>query len=172
MGMLGEFVRALAIAGTLVGALAFLLAWWGLRQGYFHDTDSVEGLGKELTALSKKKGKERVRSNPVHEKWMKFGGGFYGVVALLTYIRVEASEVLELFGGLADLVLRFDLGIIISFLVDSFKNFITAIAWPAYWISQLHSSQPWLWFLAAYAGYWGGVQLAQRLRSRQVKDEL
>ena len=33
-----------------------------------------------------------VRIDPVHNKWLAFGGGFYGIVGLLTYAVVEFGE--------------------------------------------------------------------------------
>jgi hypothetical protein len=37
-----------------------------------------------------------------------------------------------------------------------------AIAWPGYWLSSIDSQYVWLWFVAAYAGYWAGARLALR----------
>jgi len=170
MGMLGEFARALAMAGPVVFLFSFVLAWWGLQRGMFSESGGVEALDRDLKAMGKLKGDARPRGNPVHEKWLQFGGGFYGVVGLITYSWVEAGEIMELLGSLRTLVLQFDISILVNFFVDSFKNFITAIAWPAYWMSRLASSQPWLWFIAAYAGYWAGVRVAQTVFARRSHD--
>lgn len=172
MGMLTEFARALVMAGPVVFLFSFGLAWWGLRRGMFSETGGVDALDREIKAMGKLKGDERPRSNLVHEKWLKFGGGFYGVVGLITYAWVEAGEIMDLLAGLRALVLQFDLGVLVNFFVDSFKNFITAIAWPAYWLSRVASSQPWLWFIAAYAGYWAGVRVAQAVFTRRSQDDL
>jgi hypothetical protein len=58
------------------------------------------------------------------------------------------------------LISRFGLQTLVDLLVNALSNFVVAIAWPVYWLSELHSSNIWLWFVAAYAGYWGGARLA------------
>ena len=55
---------------------------------------------------------------------------------------------------------------LIGLLVEALRNFILAIAWPAYWLSSIHTGHAWLWFLAAYAGYWAGARLALRRFAR------
>jgi hypothetical protein len=39
-------------------------------------------------------------------------------------------------------------------------NFVTALAWPGYWMSEVGASAIWIWFLAAYGGYWLGARAA------------
>jgi hypothetical protein len=63
------------------------------------------------------------------------------------------------------LISRFGLDMLVELLVNALRNFVVAIAWPAYWLSDIHSDYIWLWFAVAYAAYWGGARLAlQRFR--------
>ena len=100
----------------------------------------------------------------LHGKWMKFGGGFYGVVAFYTYILVELPEVRDFFVSLARMFEHGLVSLVIQFFIESLKNFIAAIAWPAYWLSRIQHDQ-WLWILGAYAGYWIGSKAAFRFSS-------
>ena len=59
------------------------------------------------------------RSDPLHNKWMSFGGGFYGVVALLTWMVAEWSDVVALLGRLDDLVLRLQVDVLVQLFVNS-----------------------------------------------------
>lgn len=103
-------------------------------------------------------------------KWVEFGGGFYGLVAVLTYIIVEAQEVIELFsseGGIMEAISNIGIGTLINFFIESLMNFITAITWPVYWMGE-GQAEFWQWFLAAYAGYFVGQSMAKN----QIENRL
>jgi len=109
------------------------------------------------------------KMNPVHDKWLSFGGGFYGVVALLTYAVIELIEIrdwLYNFSGLLDFFRNISFGMLVQLLINSLMNFIWAIVWPVYWLDNINSHYPWVWLIAAYAGYWAGSRLAFRLKSK------
>ena len=62
--------------------------------------------------------------------------------------------------GLSSLISDITPNLFIGFFVDSIKNFIVAIAWPVYWMSDIHSDYIWIWFVVAYMSYWGGSRYA------------
>ncbi|MCW8869519.1 MAG: hypothetical protein OQK49_02345 [Proteobacteria bacterium] len=95
-------------------------------------------------------------------KWLAFGGGFYGLVAVLTYIIVEAQEIIDLFDmpGEGDVFSGISIGMLINFFIDSLMNFITAISWPVFWMNT-GNAPFWKWFLAAYIGYLVGKTLVK-----------
>ena len=131
----------------------------------------MKALQAELKQLGKNKKERKKAGDPLHNKWMKFGGGFYGVVAMLTLIVVEWSDIKQ-FGlnGFQEVMDNIGIGLLIDLLVQSFTNFIVAISWPVYWMDEIESAQIWLWFLAAYAGYTGGAHLA-RYQAQVRKEE-
>jgi hypothetical protein len=120
--MIAEIFRAALFAGLPVGVVSYLLFWWALRSEYLERTTNLKHFAKEVSRLSKmhsknkkknrndKKGKESeaggVKMNPVHNKWIKFGGGFYGVVALMTFVIVETGEIASFFGQFSENVGR------------------------------------------------------------------
>jgi hypothetical protein len=113
--------------------------------------------------MSKERKKDKTKYNPVHKKWFVFGGGFYGAVALMTYVLVEWYEFVDFIrglGGLGDLLSRLGINLIINIFVEALTNFIVAISWPVYWMSEIETNRIWLWCIAAYGGYYAGSALA------------
>ena len=100
-------------------------------------------------------------------------GGFYGVVGLLTYAVVELAEIRDFFTqfeSIGALIAGISIESLIGLFIGALMNFIVAIAWPAYWISDIRSDYIWIWFLAAYAGYWAGTRLALKQANGQGAD--
>lgn len=169
--LLKDLFWASLMLGLPMVVLTFCMVWWALHRGIVESKDCVDDLRKEIDAFGKQrkkqKEKDRDRINPVHGKWFSFGGGFYGLAALYTYLLVEMDEIVDFVTGLPDLVLRLDIGLLIQFFINSLMNFITAITWPVYWMREAESGHFWLWLLVAYAAYWLGLRLAQHMAVRQ-----
>ena len=158
------FFQALLKAALPVAALTFLLFYWSFKTGRLTGAGGKKGLEAELKALQAGEKKGEKTKNPVHNKWMEFGGGFYGVIALFTFIIIEALEVWDFaanFAGVSQTLQSLGIELVIGFFVESIMNFIAAIAWPAYWIAEIDTGHIWLWFLLAYGGYWAGMKLAR-----------
>ena len=174
-------------------AATYVLVWWALKQNYFEDATSLKELVKsakrhsEAKKLQKKEQKKQKKAlsksssedteildtestaantrelNPVHNKWLTFGGGFYGLMALLTYTLIELGEIRDFFSnfsGLIDFLTGISVGLLIDFLVNSIMNLVAAVTWPFYWLSNISSDNPWVWFVVAYLGYWIGAKYA------------
>jgi hypothetical protein len=112
--------------------------------------------------------------NPVHGKWMKFGGGFYGIVALYTYGLVEWKEVSQFiasFGGFSEFINNLSIQVLIRMFIEGLKNFITAISWPVYWMGDFGPQRMWIWMAIAYAAYWLGMKAAQRHVTLKIPSE-
>jgi len=193
--MLQDLFRAILTAGIPVGIATYLLVWWALRRGYIGPAATVRDveqrfkrLTKAQSAARKEQKKRRKRGSPgnhaslaagpdqipalragamtpLHGKWLAFGGGFYGVVGLLTYGVVELGELRDFFLGfesLGALIAQFGFDMLVGILVNAAKNFVIALAWPVYWLSDIRSNHVWIWFVVAYAAYLGGARLALR----------
>ena len=62
------------------------------------------------------------------------------MVAMLTYIVVELREVRDFFLNFESISAFFSdisFDMLIDLIIDSFMNFILAIAWPWYWLSEI-----------------------------------
>lgn len=186
--MVREIFRALLLAGVPVAVTSYLLIWWALKNQYLQGASNLKEVEIHFKGLSKARSRKRKeekrrrkkggssldtephqqeshKMNPVHNKWLSFGGGFYGVVGLLTYAVVELGEIRDFitqFDGLLSLLSDITLELFIGFFINSIMNFVVAIAWPAYWLSNIRSDYIWIWFVIAYAGYWVGIRFALR----------
>lgn len=191
-GLVTEIWRALWVMTLPVAAFSCALILWSMKRGHLRGEGGVRGLGREMKVLAaarkahkkqrklQKKGKAvaapaaepavpEKKRDLVYDKWMKFGGGFYGVVAFYTYGVIEWREIVDFvagFGGFWAMLEHISVGAAVEMLVNSILNFVAAIVWPLYWLKELPGRQPWLLFLAAYAGYWLGAWLAQRAAAR------
>lgn len=176
-----EVFWALLMVGVPVGVFTLALVWWMLQGGHFKESLDTNALQREIKAMSKSKRKKKKEKeqgikeedrvlHPLQKKWAKFGGGFYGIVALFTYIVVEVLEIITMisnFGGLIDFIKQLNLNVIIDMAIEALMNFVVAISWPLYWMQRIDSGQVWIWFLMAYAGYWAGLKLAPALLQRR-----
>jgi hypothetical protein len=179
VGLLIEVFWALLMVGIPIGMFTLVIVWWALQRGHFQETLDIKALEREIKAMSKKNKKNKKEDkpdlHPVQKKWAKFGGGFYGIVALFTYVVVEVTEIITMvmnFGGFFGLLKQLDLDVIINMLVEALTNFITAMVWPVYWMDRIDTDQTWVWFVMAYAGYWLGLKLAQVLIQRRQGAEI
>jgi hypothetical protein len=178
IGMVGlaRMIETLFIAafkaGIPVALASYALSWWALRNDYLDSVIDMDELEKQVKLQSKDK-KNRKKTDPVHNKWLAFGGGFYGVVAMLTYIVVELGEVREFFlqfESISAFLSGISFGLLIELVIDSFMNFILAIAWPWYWLDDISGPHIWVWFAVAYGGYWAGTRLALRQHVEQKEN--
>ena len=184
--MLRELIRALFMAGLPVALASYGLVWWAMRQGHITPVSSVRAMEKGMKLQSKKRRQDRKQrkaarkkgleapdieaegaslpgGDPVHKKWLAFGGGFYGVVGVLTYVVVELGELRDFFRSfesLSALLAQIGFDMLINLFVEAMKNFAIAIAWPVYWMSEIRMNEVWIWVGVAYLGYWAGVKAA------------
>lgn len=190
-----DFLLILLKSSIPIALTTFGLLWWALRRDYLGGANSLneyEQLKKAENRERKAEKKRRKQAkrnpepvavdadsvaedlqptkkkfDPLHSKWMEFGGGFYGVVAFFTYALIELGEIRDFFANFSDLFSGGLISMLVQFFIESLKNFIAAIAWPAYWLGRIHSDQ-WLWIIGAYGGYWLGARAAFRFRQKQA----
>ena len=186
MRFLIEVFWASLLVGLPIGAFTMALVYWVLRGTHSRESLDSGALRREIMAVTQRKKKKKNKDadkeanktlHPLQKKWTKFGGGFYGIVAFFTYIVVEVIEIIDMianFGGFIDFIKQLDFNVIVQMFIEALMNFITAIAWPAYWLKRIDTNQVWIWFLMAYAGYWVGLKLVEKLiqrRSHPVKSD-
>ena len=89
---------------------------------------------------------------------MKFGGGFYGVTAFITWIYIELGEAVSFilnFSGFAELFKDGIGSFLIDLMVNQFQNFITAMIWFTYWADGERSIL--VWVVVPYLAYLAGL---------------
>ena len=122
----------------------------GIKRNQQHKKNPFKANKKELLFL--------------HSKWVTFGGGFYGLLALLTFIYIELEQSIQFVLNATDLQAYLDLfsfGAIVSMLVESLLNMIKAALWFAYWPDVFDMVNGFVWVITAYLGYRMGAKLAQ-----------
>lgn len=75
----------------------------------------------------------------VREVWESRGGGFYGFVAALTFLYLEATDLagdIVSLGGITSLGLGTVIGFVINNLVEAVMFTVYAAIWPVQWISR------------------------------------
>lgn len=161
--MISDLFIAVLKAGLPVGIAAYLLVWWALRNGHLDDAGTLGEVEKAIKSQSKDKQRKK-QADLVHRKWLTMGGGFYGVVAVLTLLWIEAWEIIDFitgFDGFGTMAELFSVATVVNLLIETLVNTLTALVWPLYWLSSVEGAA-WFWILVAYAGYWSGSNLALR----------
>jgi hypothetical protein len=169
-----NYLAAIFKLALPVAILTFVMVSWALKKGHVKENLTVKAMQKEMKARSKDKSKDKPKHDLFHRQWVKFGGGFYGIVALYTYILVEWQELrgfIASFGGLLAFIDQLSINTVIQIFVEGLKNFITAISWPVYWIEEFDSNHIWIWGGLAYGGYWLGAKAAQRYSHLIISKE-
>ncbi|MEE8295185.1 MAG: hypothetical protein V3R64_05695, partial [Sphingomonadales bacterium] len=135
--MVWEIIEALFAVALPLGILSYLLVSWSIKTGRLSGEGDHKSQRAEIKAMRKaQKVKKTKTKNPIHNKWLKFGGRFYGAVGLYTFLIIEIREVVDFINGyesveatMATLGNSSLIGTVISFFVNSLMNFIWAIAW-------------------------------------------
>ncbi len=119
----------------------------------------------DLRKRSKKNGDKALSNKALGDiltaKWMTFGGSFYSIVALWTFLVIEVQEALQFIATLPEFIQTnksgvFDLAIM--FIVNQAQTFGQAFAWVVYWGDDHHFSPAHL--IVAYIAYLAGLKLA------------
>ena len=162
--MLSELPRAILEIGLPVAALSWLLFYRLYSRGELARDADRKAIGASLKSIRKAQKESKTASDSLlHAKWMKFGGGFYGVAAAWTLIYIEVSGIIGvvLHPSVVLETLRKGIG---NFIAQKISGQVTtlvdAATWFAWWPQKGHS--PVVWFVVAYAAYIAGLNLARR----------
>lgn len=158
-----DALRALFLAALPIGAVAFVLYYWSYKRGYIDPTLDSDAQGEALDKLGEQWEENGERGNPVFQKWMTFGGGFYGMMSFITYIVIEGREIVSFFAEhstIDALLEQLTFGNLIGLFYQSFLNLIPAFLWWAQWPDFIDMSNGWIWLIVAYLGHEAGVYSA------------
>ncbi len=173
--MVGSIFSAFLFAFIPLFVVSYLLIGWALKSGKLKDFRDRKGFESAVKSMrdkrqklkkDKSKKKKLEEENLIARKWLDFGGGFYGLMAFLTYAYIEIIEVFQFIGKLADLTitkilsnLGFD--ILVQFIINSVMNLVNAFIWFIYWQKELDLEHIWVWIIMAYLGYLAGGKIAR-----------
>ncbi len=146
-----------------LGLPVFGVSWWVVHS-LFKKGDITPGADQRTVKSDLKAFRKKWRKNKGNEhglmenKWMRFGGGFYGITAMTTLILIELGELVGFFQNLSAIGELLDDGVIdlvVNILVSQIENFISAFIWFGYWTEEEGSI--FVWIGVAYAGYLLGL---------------
>lgn len=168
-GIFVAFLPSLAISAAFF--------YWAIKSGLLPTVSDARYLDKAIKAVkqdyqSAKKGKKGQRrsedgmiwydshhqgnGNFLFRKWMAFGAGFYGLMALFTYAVIEYQEIVDFFSNftsIQDFINRIGIGMLIGFIIESIINFLLALVWPLTWVIELSFPRAVIYLVEAYIGY-------------------
>jgi len=159
-----ELLEAAIKLGLPVLVLSWLLIHRLYQTGRISKGADHKTVKSTLKQIKKGWGKEdNARSDFVQNKWMRFGGGFYGITAVATFILIEVSDALSFlwhFPGFGELFKGGLIDFIVGLLVNQFETFVSSFLWFAYWAGDDQTLL--IWIVAPYAGYLTGLNLASK----------
>jgi len=182
-----DLFDAILMAGLPVAAITFALFAWAYRTGkviprdeWLDSTDQdLDNMGEELSdeifgslGSSSAPGASDLTGTKssngyIMDKWVEFGGGYYGLMTTLTFFHLELQELLglgEIFEKLGDVeafihaLLQFGL----QLFLDAIMNMVNAFMWWNHWATELPipDGSGFLWLGVSYGGYLAGEWLA------------
>ncbi len=166
-----ELLKAMIMAGIPIAIISFALIYLAIQRSYISAEEDFNSLKKKKKQA--KKDKEDFKINPVHQKWLYFGGGYYGLMAFTTYIHVEVLEIIDFFSAyttFSHFVDQITFAAFIGLIVDSFLNLIPAFTWFLYWPKVIAMDQGWYWLLMSYLGYQLGNYVAKWYANKNLQD--
>jgi hypothetical protein len=173
--MIGSIIGATIFAAIPLFAITYLLIGWALKHGKIKDFEDRKGF--EAAVKSMKEDREKLKKDKTQKsqlknenlfarKWFDFGGGFYGLMALITYVYIEIGEVFQFLGKLADLSIAkilssLGIDLLIQFVINSVMNLVSAFVWFMFWKNEFELEHIWIWIIMAYVGYHVGAKTAR-----------
>ena len=161
--MVVELVQATAILGLPVAGLSWLLFKRLYSTGRLDRSADQKSIRSGLKSIKKAAKDPASRDKDFFQnRWMKFGGGFYGVVGLWTFFAIEISDFLSFawnFPGFAKLLENGLISLVVNALVNQLMNFVSALIWFSYWSGAERNLL--VWVAIAYLGYLLGISIAR-----------
>jgi hypothetical protein len=192
MQILIETIRAAALGALPIACFTFLTVQWAIASGRipkFSDAKDLQAqykkqrdeIKKEKNIAKKNKQTGESEIEQVHQKnepffhkrkggdliynkLLFFGGGFYGTMALFTYLIIEIDEILTFFGKIIDVThwnITFSIQFLVDLLINSIMNIVAAFIWFDTLTNYVDVNNGFLWLVAAYLGYLGGVHFTK-----------
>jgi hypothetical protein len=156
------WVEALLKLGLPMAAASWVAFGWLYGSGEFENNSSQKEMESRAKKVKKNSlGSSNKKARFLLEKWSRFGGGFYGLAGLWTFIVIEGGQLIDFFvrGGFSTLGEFSLITLIINIIVGQISSFITAVIWFTYWPEPGDSMLAWV--LIAFIGYRLGIELAK-----------
>lgn len=166
-----DIIKPLFFAFLPIAVATYAIAYYSFRNGEVTideddgeiDLDLDVDWGDKKEKDKTKKKKKPKPNNLLHKKWVDFGGGFYGLMAFITFSYIEVLEVFNFVQALESwrqILDYLNFNTLVDVFIQSIKNMIAAFVWFTYWPKQIIMSNGWIWLGLAYGGYHVGRTVA------------
>jgi hypothetical protein len=187
-----EAIRAAVLGALPVACFTFLIVQWSIVSGRlpkFSDAKDLQAQYKKIRneikeakrkakykkqADESEKERQQQENQPffhkrkggdlLYAKLIFFGGGFYGTMALFTYLIIEVDEILKFFGKIIDVThwhFTFSIQFVVDLFINSIMNIVAAFIWFQTLPNYVDVKNGFVWIVAAYLGYLGGVHFTK-----------
>ena len=161
--MIADIIKALIFAGIPVALFSYYLVSLTRKNTSLTSNNATE-LKKELKQLSLEENKDdNLLIRLLQKKFMKFGGGFYGIITLMTYLHIEFNQTIDFlknFTGFQDFIDKIGLKMMINFIIEAVMNLVSAFLWPIYWVKYLPIDSLSIWLVVAFLAHWFATKYA------------
>ena len=158
-----NLLHAIVELGLPVAALSWLLFYRLYSRGELQRDADRKAIRAGLKQIRQESKKSKMPVDSIlQKKWMRFGGGFYGLAALWTLIVIEVGGAAATIAHPSSIETMFKGGLfdfIINWVVNQFSTFLQALLWFNWWAQRGQSQAA--WFVVALIGYTAGLELAR-----------
>ncbi len=152
-------------AGLKLGLPIMMMSWWVhswlFRNGLLDPHASQRETEQEVRKIRKSTKKSEVQYGDFWtKKWLKFGGGFYGLTALWTFLVLEIQGLwwlLTNYQSALDILSNGFVYVVVTFIKNQVMSFVQAFSWVVNWGDSGFSL---IWFFSAYLGFYLGMKAA------------
>ena len=157
-----EYIEAAIKLAIPVMMMSWWVHSWLVRNGLVDPKSSQKETEEAVKNI--RKSDEQASSDTGDfwtRRWLKFGGGFYGLTALWTFVVIEIKDFFWLITHPQQAIELLSSGfvnVLVAFLQNQAMNFVQAFTWIVNWSGHGFSL---IWFFAAYGGFYVGMKLAK-----------
>lgn len=154
--MILDTLNAIIIAGVPVGLVSYFFTTLTSKKTQIKATNSKELKVELKNAKFKKDQEEHLITHMMHQKWLKFGGGFYGVMVFITYVHIEIIQIIDFFKNFTsfqDFLDSIGFSMVINFFIEAIMNLVSAFIWFIYWHKFLDMDSYWVWLAVVFIAH-------------------
>ena len=161
--MILDVLKAIVIAGIPVALVSYFFTTLTSKKTPLKAQNSKELKLELKNKKIEKNHEESAIAHMLHKKWIRFGGGFYGVLVFITYIHIEIYQIFDFvrnFTSFQNFIDSIGFAMIINFFIEAVMNLVTAFLWFFYWFKYLPIGSFWVWFIVVFIAHASATKYA------------
>lgn len=149
--------------GICAIGVGYVLHYYSYKKGLQDEFDIVKT--KTLKKDTNGNKKDYKTGNGFLDKWLAFGGGYYGVIAMIKLIFIELGQIKDFIAdwkGLNHFIDQVGIRMLVNIFVEQIMNFVAAIAWPTDYFGRFSFEQVVIFFVVTYLCYESSRKFARK----------